>query len=189
MRLFIALSLAKEEKDYIYNKINSYKDKISEKLKWVEKENLHITLKYIGDLDKYKISELIQYIVFVSHTIEQQCFDLGSIAALPHIDYPRIVYLSVKDLNNNLSFIHQNLEEKLSGLGIKKDKKKYIPHITLARCKRKTNMKKLSLEIKYLTDKINFNNNKIKLNKISLYNSILHKEGPVYEELYNFTFK
>ncbi|MFW6030804.1 MAG: 2'-5' RNA ligase family protein, partial [Halanaerobiales bacterium] len=58
MRLFIAIPLSKKVKEQISNSMKYLQDKLTEKLKWVKKDNLHITLKYIGDIDKSKLANL-----------------------------------------------------------------------------------------------------------------------------------
>lgn len=188
MRLFIAIPLKEYDRNYVYDKISIVKSNVSEKLKWVEKDNLHITLKFIGDADKSAIAELKIMMKNLSKTIKQQYFKLGNIAAFPNLKYPRIIYISVRDDANILSFLHQSCEKYLSSFAIKNDKDTYTPHITLARTKRNTNIKKLSLDLNTFHEE-NICNKEILMEKISLFNSDLHKTGPVYREIFSYYFQ
>ncbi|MFW6287174.1 MAG: RNA 2',3'-cyclic phosphodiesterase [bacterium] len=188
MRLFIAINLTDEIKDDINNQLIDLKRELSTfSLKWVKAENMHITLKFLGDVSEDKLKILYNKMDQAAEIIKQQSVKTGEIAAFPHLGYPRILYLGLQERNEELIKLHSLLEDSLQSAGFKHDKNTYTPHITLARTKRSTDMKKLSYRLKtYLQgEHKKIPTKSINIEKIFLMKSILRKEGPIYQEIYS----
>ena len=103
----------------------------SSKLKKVEKQNLHFTLTYIGDVDETLLERIKIYFSEIKFTSFE--FNYGNIGGFPNSNRARIVWLGVdKDGHKNISKLWQLVSEKLANF-VKKDKDPFIPHITLFR--------------------------------------------------------
>lgn len=163
MRLFIAIDLPESLKKEISNK----KDYLSRnmKAKFVEPENMHITLKFLGEMDKIQpfknqIKEKISEInPFVLETANSGFF--------PNKQHPRVFWLGLKE-NNEM----KRLVEKINEIPI--GPKNTKNHITIARVKNLYN----DIEIDI--------NQKINVDKIKLIKSELTDEGPIYTTVEEF---
>ena len=103
----------------------------SSKLKKVQKQNLHFTLTYIGDVDETLLERIKINFSEIKFTSFE--FNYGNIGGFPNSNRARIVWLGVdEDGHKNISKLWQLVSEKLANF-VKKDKDPFIPHITLFR--------------------------------------------------------
>jgi 2'-5' RNA ligase len=103
----------------------------SSKLKKVEKQNLHFTLAYIGDVDETLLERIKTNFSEIKFTSFE--FNYGNIGGFPNSNRARIVWLGVdEDGHKNISKLWQMVSEKLANFA-KKDNDPFIPHITLFR--------------------------------------------------------
>jgi RNA 2',3'-cyclic 3'-phosphodiesterase len=103
----------------------------SSKLKKVEKQNLHFTLTYIGDVDETSLERIKINFSEIKFTSFE--FNYGNIGGFPNSNRARIVWLGVdKYGHKNISKLWQVVSEKLANFA-KKDNDPFIPHITLFR--------------------------------------------------------
>ena len=108
----------------------------SSKLKKVDKQNLHFTLTFIGDVDELLLERIkanFSEIKFMSFE-----FNYGKIGGFPNSNRARIVWLGVDEKGHkNISKLWQMMSEKLSDF-VNKDNDPFIPHITLFRLRNGT---------------------------------------------------
>jgi RNA 2',3'-cyclic 3'-phosphodiesterase len=101
------------------------------KLKKVEKQNLHFTLTYIGDVNETLLERIKTNFSEIRFTSFE--FNYGNIGGFPNSNHARIVWLGVdQDGHKNISKLWQVVSEKLVNF-VKKDNDPFIPHITLFR--------------------------------------------------------
>ncbi len=144
--------------------------------KWTPFENLHITYKFIGNLEDeqiYLIKESLSSILDKEESIHLIFKGFG---VFPNMRNPRVFFLKVENPDGRLEEFNNLIQDRLSLIGYEKDTKPFIPHITLKRPKY-TNNKKLFLEMKSLEEKIWGEQFKIQINVIQ---SILSPEGAKY---------
>lgn len=165
MRCFLAIELTEELKEDIEKLQKNFK---IEGIKLVEKENLHITVKFLGDVDE-KTLEKIKNLDLSIHPIKTPIKELG---VFPNENYIKIIWVGAPKLTNIL----KEIDEKILELGFKKERR-YIPHITIGRVKFIKNKKDLKEKIeKYKT--VKFGNLEVK--NIVLISSQLTEKGAIY---------
>lgn len=156
-----------------------------EKIKWVEIENIHITLKFFGETDETKINSIIN--VFNKATEDFKSFDLEfeNVGIFGSSYKPKVIWFGIKN-NEQLIKLSNLVNENLIPVGYISDRQNFVPHLTVARIKF-LNDKKLFQQIidKNKTIKIQ----KIKVDKIFLFESILKREGPIYNVIEEFSLK
>lgn len=147
MRVFLAIEFPEEIKETLLQKINLYKRSFPE-FKWIKKQSLHLTLKFIGETKDSSIPEIYNQLKDAFQNI--QPFDLSTtqLGFFPSAKRARVFYL---DLQKSVSLhnCYTIIEEKMNALGIEKEKRHFQPHITLARIKNKTLSKDESDKILY----------------------------------------
>ena len=173
MRLFIALDIPEDIKEYMV-KIQKKIDNNLVKIKFVNKNQMHLTLKFLGEVQPDNIEIIkeelkkIKFLPFTSY--------LDSIDVFPNENYIMVVWIGLKP-EEEIIKIQQNIDENLKKL-FKKDKN-FKPHLTLARVKFVENKNKFTGKLK----EIKVENKKFKVNNFKLIKSILTRQGPVYEDL------
>ncbi len=169
-RVFIAVNVPKEVKAGIYKGLSEAIPK--EKGKIVGKENLHITMKFLGYLNEEKIEEVKSKMA----ELKAEPFE-AVIEGLGHFN-GRVIWLGVKQGGKELTEISNQLNELL---GLKDER--FHPHITIARNK---SMKRK--EVYELIERLNERTApfKVYIDKIDLMLSKLTPKGPVYSKLFSF---
>lgn len=184
MRLFLAINIPVETKNILYNHLIKFQAKIIHNVKWVKKENWHITLKFFGEIEKKHFQIIKKKMPIIAENIVQQPINFSRVAAFPHLKFPRVIYLGIDKGSKELCEIYEKINFHLKFITSKKKENLYTPHITIGRVKDSSNIEEISSKIKKYSI-VNFNNVSMIVNKISLMNSILRKDGPVYEEIYS----
>ncbi|MBC8549561.1 MAG: RNA 2',3'-cyclic phosphodiesterase [Candidatus Brocadiales bacterium] len=182
IRVFIAIEINSEIKD----KLSEYLSKLKRTgadVKWVSTENIHLTLKFIGYIEKEALINLNEIINDAVSGIEPFSISIGNIGAFPSLNKPRVVFASVQERGNNLLRIYEKLDKGVGQLGIKKESKKYVGHITLGRVKSQKNISKLK---NTLNAGLECFFGREKVTSLSLMQSKLTPTGPLYTRLNNF---
>ncbi|MBC8192257.1 MAG: RNA 2',3'-cyclic phosphodiesterase, partial [FCB group bacterium] len=134
IRTFLAFPIPKEIKGYFKNMLEPIINK-EDKINWVKRENIHITLNYLGETDSEKIEEHARHIESVVQAFP--AFKLGTTdtGIYPHANEPRVLWVGSAPYDITLSSFKQKLDIELTRLGYRLDKRQFQPHITLARVK------------------------------------------------------
>jgi len=174
VRLFIGVYPPKEIIDYIYSIENQL---ISKGIfgNYTKKENIHLTLKFLGETEETKIEDIKNILT------EYKNLDLNlKISKLSYFkrNSEILLWIGLSGDINNLENYANSLNDQLYELGFEKENKKFKPHITIAR---KINFNDLNLR---LINNIAIQNLSFKIQNIELIQSTLTKEGPIYKTLY-----
>jgi len=176
MRLFIAIKLPGEARDYLFTIKNNFSRDLA-KVKWVGKKQIHLTLKFLGEVDEKIIKEIISKLKEVEFKeFELELDDLGF---FPNEDYIKVLWVGVKNFNKIIE-LHDDIDEKLSKYFTKD--REFSCHITLGRIKFVKD-KKYFLDIikKTKIEKLKFS-----VKSFSLIKSELSKDGSKYIDIENF---
>ncbi|OWZ83753.1 RNA 2',3'-cyclic phosphodiesterase [Natranaerobius trueperi] len=152
--------------------------------KYVAPTNIHLTLKFLGDVESINITTLFEVSDYIKEiqTLNLQLSDLG---VFPNLKNPKVLWQGISGPDKDqLIKLHTFIDEfSKKRLGIEREKRKFFPHITLMR--RPSFEKRLTInDIK----KFHINKPEVKINFCSLIQSELTKKGPIYSELKRFYF-
>jgi len=134
-RLFIAINLPEELKEKLASYQNKWSDLDPQKIHWVKKDNLHITLVFIGYVTDGEMYEICNIVKEVAKRHQPFFIDLEKIVIGPPHATPRMFWAEgIK--NQALANLQQDLEDAISNRNLaKKEARAFKPHITLARFK------------------------------------------------------
>ncbi len=178
LRVFIAVDINNED---VLNKLEKARDLLLESkadLKPVSRENMHITIRFIGTIPFEKVNEictLLEKIRFKPFKIM-----IKGIGVFPNISRPRVIWAGVSEGVEELSRIHDEIEKLLRKAGIPPAREKFIPHITLARVKSGRNRQSL---VKIITSIADMDFGETVVDRIVLKKSILTPYGPIYSDI------
>lgn len=172
MRAFIAIEVSEELKD----KMSKMQKQLSlEGVKLVERENLHMTLQFLGEIDEKMREKVIQAMEKVSCSkFELSC---KGISAFPSRNYIRVIWVGAEA--PEAKSIYDQLSCELAKLGFKKED--FSPHITLARVKFLKDKQALA---EFLEDNEEAEIGDCIVDRVILKKSTLTPKGPVYENSY-----
>src|SRR4030042_2375034 len=142
-RLFLAINLPKEIKDQLAALIiKLQKNNKNKPIKWVENENFHLTLHFLGDTVEEKIPLINQSLIPIISNFKTLNFQLSnSVDAFPDTINPKNIFLEMKELNDGKTIkLRKEIGEALEKLGFEIDYRPFRLHLTLGRVKFKTSL-------------------------------------------------
>ena len=173
MRVFVAVEISKGE---ILKKIQAFQKNVEIDAKPTKIDEIHFTLKFLGEIDQVKydqVKDIIKKIPFSSFDIS-----LKGVGGFPNLKNPRVIWIGI-DRNGaeKLTVLANEIEIKLIELGFEKNKK-FKPHLTIFRVKRK--ISDISVIMKEY-EAVEFGVQTI--SKIKVKRSVLSPKGPEYSDL------
>jgi len=182
MRTFIAIELPQHIRDKLF-KLQTILKKSNADVKWVEPRNIHLTLKFLGEIDKNKSVKIAEIIEDAAKKSRQFRINLSSIGAFPDMESAQVIWVGIDKGNNEIETLAKELEERFEILGILKEKRLFSPHITIGRVKNLLNKDKLAQALRESESYFSGKNIEFDVTKINLFKSILGPSGPAYETL------
>lgn len=178
MRVFIALELPEELKDKIFTL--SQKATKGLKIKLVERENLHVTLIFLGEVSEDNI-EKIKGVLRSTKGVGEISLKAERIESFPPKGLPHGVWLSLEGQKEKLFSLYKKIVDGMLSVGIKLKERKlrFSPHITLGRFKERDNkFKKIEKSIKVSDEFV--------VRNVTLFSSKLSSKGSVYSKIAEF---
>lgn len=172
MRLFLAIDLPKEIKDYLFELEKKVKEA---KITWVSKKNLHLTIKFLGEVNQKDLPKLKEQIKIIHPKLRVKLSEIGF---FPDSKDPRVIWLAIEP-EEEVIHLQQKIDAQL--LTLFPGEQKFQAHLTLGRIKsirRKEDFFNSILSI-HLEQK------SFEISSFQLMKSELTKLGPIYETLEN----
>ena len=185
IRSFIAIPLPDKIKDTLEEKINDLKRHIpNNSVKWVQVNNIHLTLKFLGNVQKPVHKDLIQKLE-EEHPIQRFSLFLQKLGAFPSIYKPNVIWAGVSN-NEYLVELSKRVDIISNSLINDLENKPFSPHLTIARIK--PGMKKEHFELikQTLFNNRDISNVEFPVDHYCLYKSTLTSQGAVYSLLHEF---
>jgi len=178
MRVFIAIELPEHVKSKVFHQFENLQKKNLFKGKFVEKENLHLTLKFFGEITNEKIEEIKKELNEIN--LESFSCDVGKTGVFDNEKYIKVIWVEL--ISKKLKELQEKINKKFPEFY---DDKEFSSHITLSRVKSVSKKEELVKEIK----KINFKKLDFEVNEFVLMKSELFREGPKYKIIERFRLR
>jgi 2'-5' RNA ligase len=188
MRAFIAIELPEEIKDALGN-IQEQLKKSGADVKWVSPGNIHLTLKFLGEITDEQLNKINKIIEDVAANKNSFQLGISSLGAFPKINSPRVIWIGVDKGDKETKEIAKDLEEKIARLGIPKEERPFSSHITIGRTRSTLNRDKLVQDLEAMAGKFGGKNLEFSVKNITLFKSTLTPRGPIYEALKEASLK
>ena len=147
-------------------------------LKPVEGENIHLTLKFLGNVSTPRLAEVqssLKQLTFPSFSAE-----IKGAGAFPNLKHMNVIWVGVNEGWSQVEQIYEQVEKLLYTLGFKRENRPFSPHITIARVRSIRKRDEIANFLQHLSDE-SFGT--ITVDKVQLKQSILSSSGPKYSTL------
>ena len=147
-------------------------------LSLVKPQNIHITLRFLGDITLSiveKIDKEMQSVVFKPFDVE-----IKGVGAFPNVKYARVVWAGIQQGADELSAVFDQLEPRLRQLGFAPDSKGFSPHLTIARVRSGRNKQAL---VGCVDELAAYEFGRVHADCLRLKKSVLTPQGPIYSTL------
>ena len=180
MRTFIAIDLSEEAQQELTQLQSELKTSQAD-VKWVDPKNIHLTLKFLGEISDQQVTQVKATLDKIAPQFKPYETTLSGIGAFPKLDHPRVVWVGIEDAKGETKEIASKIEAELEKIGFKKEDREFKAHLTIGRVRSSKNKDKL----KSIIQSISFApQSKNPINDITLYQSTLTPQGPIYTILY-----
>ncbi len=131
VRTFIALELSDGLKEGILALTDELRGR-GVRASWARRATLHLTLKFLGDVEESELSEVVGAVARASSRVSSFVFETRSLGAFPSARRPKVLWLGIEPVDE-LFALHEAVESELAELGFPREKRRFHPHVTLAR--------------------------------------------------------
>ena len=177
MRTFIAVELQKDVQDVIGEYIDSLK-KIIHEVNWVPTENLHLTIKFLGEVPENHIDRLFEAVSKTASGFGPFGVMLANLGFFPALNGAKVVWIGADGGIDNLLDLFQELENNLENIGYDRESRTFSPHLTIGRVKKD---KKARIPEKFPE----FGQVRFDVKGLAVIKSKLTPAGPIYEKIYD----
>lgn len=177
IRLFVGLSIPDDHRRELSLIQNGVKD-----ARWIDAENLHITLRFIGEVDEDVAAEVVEALRYVTATpFDVTLKGVGTFGSPPHS-----LWVGAEDTPTGaLSHMHASVESALVRAGLPPEGRKFTPHVTLTRFRRSVNPGRLA---QHLSTHAGFALPPFTVQGFTLFQSHLGHTGAHYTPLSTYDF-
>lgn len=176
MRAFIAVDLVTPEVQGALGEISG----ISSALRTVAPENLHLTLKFLGEIQEGRIDDVHRAMEDSLAPFAPFEVSLHGVGVFPGMNYIKVVWVGIDEGREQLIGMQKTLDDALSDIGFKKEKRGFHPHLTLARMKGYQGKEEVKGFVEARKDE---DYGLVKVSKVELIRSVLTPQGPIYSTL------
>lgn len=185
IRAFIALDVPQLIQDSISKETARLQKSLGDKfIRWTPIQNIHLTLKFLGNIPVSHIDFLKQILIQTADSYSPFDVQIKDIASFPSPKLIRILWLSVF-ASASLTSIQTEVDGAVTKLGYEKEARAFSPHLTIARVKKDVHPNDMQKIREGLS---NFQLGKIdplRVDSIHLYQSDLKREGSLYTKLFS----
>jgi len=178
MRIFVAVTIPQSVKRALW-KIVEPKRKEFPFLKWVEPENWHITLKFLGETEEELVEKVKKSLKNVVKPLSPFQVKFSSFGSFPSKGNIKVLWLGLGKGDEEMTSLAKKVEDEINSLGFPKEVRAFTPHLTLARARRKErrqlSLEELGIKEARLTPFL--------VKEVVLMESKLRPEGPIYNKL------
>ncbi len=153
--------------------------KTGSNLKLVEPENIHITLRFLGDTNEQLVGGIEKIIKSSITGIKPFNIQLKGAGVFPNSSYVRVVWIGIQN-GEQIADISTKIDEQIVKLGFEKEKRKFSSHLTIARVRSAKNKDRL-LQIVEKYRGVEFAD--LTVDSICFKKSVLTPKGPIYTTL------
>lgn len=182
MRSFIAIELPPAIRSVLERMTARMKAAVFD-VRWVNTQDIHLTLKFLGEIDEKRIPEIGGCIERCLSGISPFSMAVRGLGAFPSDHNPQVIWIAAEDESGSLSRIQRALEDGLALLGFKKEKRPFAPHLTLGRLKSPRGKEAVR---RMLAEHKNAECGSCTADAVCLFKSDLTPRGAVYTRLQSF---
>ncbi len=182
MRLFVAVDLDEGVKRRIGGVVTAWRN-VLPSARWVEPRNMHLTLKFLGEVAEERIETLV---ASIGRSLEGfECFNVrvGGVGVFPSLSRARVLWVGLKEGGSFLLSLFERVEAACVSVGFGAEGRDFHPHVTVARMKRSPSP---SLLRQMFAESGDVDAGVQEVGEVVLVRSLLRPSGAVYTPVYRW---
>lgn len=159
--------------------------KLEADVKWVEPGNIHLTLKFLGEISDEQAVQVKGILDKIAAGFNPFEITLSGIGGFPKLDYPRVIWVGIDKGRKETAEIAKRIEAELEKTGFEKEERPFTAHLTIGRVRSPQTKEALKEKLTSLSQRPPaYNGLSVKIDAVRLYQSKLSGNGAVYTPLH-----
>lgn len=185
MRAFLAVEMDDVARDALTGLLTRLRASTA-KVSWVKPENVHLTLRFLGDVDEGQVNRLGERLALAYRDVEPFRLMVRGVGVFPNLRRPRVVWAGVLAGDGVLEAVQRASEDAARWIGLPPEEKRFSPHVTLGRVRddRRCGDLRDCVEAEQ-----GFGAGDIVVKRVALFRSTLSSQGSNYTLLREFPFQ
>jgi 2'-5' RNA ligase len=175
VRTFICIDIPESVKQRIGALQQSLK-KIDARASWVKPGNIHLTLKFLGDVERSRLDRVRDAVERATGSTSPFQVEVGGAGCFPSPRSPRVLWVGLTGMPEPLTRLHKSIEDALAREGFPREAKRYSPHLTIARPRAPQEASKLAEAL----ISAGFEPESFEAREVIVMRSDLHPQGSIY---------
>jgi 2'-5' RNA ligase len=189
IRAFIAIELPEEVKADLSSVQSRLRPERHPYVKWVSVDGVHLTLKFLGNIDQEKVSPIAEAMAGAAQKASPFRLEVGGLGAFPNLRSPRVVWVAVEGEVEKLASLQRAIDHSLVALGFSPETRSFTPHLTLGRLKERASAEERRRMGEALLAVAGEEVVPFRVTEISLMRSTLTPRGAIYNRICSIQFE
>jgi len=179
LRTFIAVSLSSSVLAGIEKTVRTLHTHFGD-VRWVEPKNMHVTLKFLGDIPLNDLPSLIHTVTQCTSNTDSFDLTFQGLGAFPNRESPKTIWIGIREGSKELIQLAESIDRGLLSLGFPKEARRFSPHLTIGRIKKSAPESPLMSLLDEEQDSL-FGS--CSVSEVQIFSSELTRRGAIYDEL------
>jgi 2'-5' RNA ligase len=188
LRAFIAVEIPLVLREAVCQATGPLQESIGAAVRWVPMENMHLTLKFLGDVSLSNVEMLSEMLRAEADLFKYFDLHLGGIGSFPNLKRPRVLYIGIQ-APPALEVLQRGIESAARRLGYESEERGFSPHLTIGRVKQTVTPTEQQSIRRALEETRIDSLGTARVDSVHLYKSDLKPTGSVYTRLYSAPLK
>lgn len=180
MRLFVGLDVPDVVRPCIAE-VQRRLRKVNAKIAWVAPQNLHLTLKFLGETEESQAQSIREALNRVASEMVPVTCELRGVG-----QFPRVIWAGLEGEIDRLGILARKIDDALAPLGFPREEREFRPHLTIGRIKFLADRESLTRALAFHT---NESFGAVRVESVHLFQSTLTPQGPIYTKLFTAQLK
>jgi len=179
-RLFLAANVSDEQRQALGQLIENLAKGIRftrAHPAWVKPENIHLTLKFLGDVEETRIESIAKALGTAITHVQPIPFDIAKLGVFPDAQAPRVLWIGIDQGRSRIADLAGTIENAMARIGFPRERRAFHPHLTLARIKAVRGVGEM---MDVVESHRRAHLPAARIHAVTLYRSTLRPEGAVY---------
>lgn len=181
LRLFIAIELD----DALHSQLKQIQrqlqdGQIARNVRWVAPQNIHLTLKFLGNVNHTRVPALSDVLVRAARNIPPLKLEAGGLGCFPNVRRPTTIWVGLQGDIQTTALLVRQIEDECETAGLARDERGFTPHLTLGRVRREASASERAAIGEAIQNAPAASFGTIRADAVSLIASDLRPNGPIY---------
>lgn len=188
MRAFIAIEIPNQIQQAIHKATSNLRSELGAAIRWVSPENIHLTLKFLGDISPAQVDALTSTLRAQADSVPAFDVEVGGLGSFPDVKRAHVLWVGLES-PAELAALSRGIESACARLGYEPEKRGFSPHLTIGRVRQDVSAADTQKIRRALEAATIDSLGAVRVDSVHLFKSDLKRNGAVYTKLFSAPLK